>query len=177
MAFTNHNIRLDELPRLNTLSMQSLSEKYRPINLLITATIIGILLAIVTIAHFQTMIAIPAHLHDYYPFGMLVIAIVGVLMMTHGYFSDGVKCYAVREHDISFSSGLFFRKIVSQPITRIQHVEIKRGPIERAANLATLQVFSAGGIMHTFEIPGLEHQVALDLRQFLLTHKDLQKND
>ena len=65
---------------------------------------------------------------------------------------------------------------MSQPITRIQHIELKRGPIERKVGLARLQVFSAGGEMHTFEIPGLPLETAQQLRQFILQHKDMVKH-
>ena len=59
---------------------------------------------------------------------------------------------------------------------RIQHIEIERGPLERSAGLATLQVFSAGGAHHTFEIPGLTYEKAIELRQFILNHKDVSQN-
>jgi hypothetical protein len=88
-------------------------------------------------------------------------------------FADPIIQYAVREQDIHFQAGLFFRRLVSQPILRVQHIELKRGPIERKANLATLQVFSAGGVSHTFEIPGLEYHTAISLRKFIINHKDL----
>lgn len=92
------------------------------------------------------------------------------------YFADPKKKYAIREHDIHFQTGWIFQKRTSQPIMRIQHIEIERGPIERKAGLATLQVFSAGGANHTFEIPGLVHEKAIELRQFILDHKDVRED-
>jgi membrane protein YdbS with pleckstrin-like domain len=92
----------------------------------------------------------------------------------HGIFADQRVAYALREHDVGFRWGLLFRHTVIQPLSRIQHIELKRGPIERSAGLATLQVFSAGGGAHTFEIPGLPVEQAQGLRQFILQHQDLQ---
>jgi membrane protein YdbS with pleckstrin-like domain len=63
---------------------------------------------------------------------------------------------------------------VIQPLSRIQHIELKRGPLERSAGLATSHVYSAGGGAHTFEIPGLPVEQAQGLRQFILQHQDLQ---
>jgi hypothetical protein len=39
-----------------------------------------------------------------------------------------------------------------------------------------LQVFSAGGDMHTFQIPGLPVETAQQLRHFILQHKDIVKH-
>jgi membrane protein YdbS with pleckstrin-like domain len=66
-----------------------------------------------------------------------------------------------------------FRGLSCQPILRVQHVEVKRGPFDRWAGLAKLQVFSAGGEMHTFEIPGLPLERAQRIRQYILDHKDV----
>ncbi|MCO4798960.1 MAG: PH domain-containing protein [Colwelliaceae bacterium] len=101
-----------------------------------------------------------------------VLIAICLLFTIYKKLADPLKTYALREFDLSFQSGLFFRKKVTQPITRIQHIELKRGPIERKIGLATLQVFSAGGALHTFEIPGLELSKAQKIRQFILQHKD-----
>ncbi len=100
------------------------------------------------------------------------ITIFSLLFSFYKALADVRKFYALREQDISFTSGVLFKKTVSQPILRIQHVELKRGPIDRKVGLAKLQVFSAGGAMHTFEIPGLKLDDAESIRQFILSHKD-----
>ena len=105
------------------------------------------------------------------------VAVLGLIYVGYHFFADPIIKYTLREQDLHFQSGLFFRRIVSQPILRIQHIELKRGPIERKANLATLQVFSAGGTSHTFEIPGLSYQKAVSLRQFIIDHKDLSVDE
>lgn len=86
--------------------------------------------------------------------------------------SDPIKAYALREHDISFKTGLIFRRLVTQPIVRIQHVELKQGPLERRYNIAALVAFSAGGASHTFEIPGLDLVEAEQMRQYILSHRE-----
>ena len=88
------------------------------------------------------------------------------------FFADPLIKYALREQDLSLQSGLVFRSLSCQPILRVQHVELKRGPIDRKVGLAKLQVFSAGGALHTFEIPGLPIEDAESIRQFIISHKD-----
>ncbi len=100
------------------------------------------------------------------------ITIFSLLFSFYKALADVRKFYALRDQDISFTSGVVFKKTVSQPILRIQHVELKRGPIDRKIGLAKLQVFSAGGAMHTFEILGLKLDDAESIRQYILSHKD-----
>ncbi|QDP03078.1 PH domain-containing protein [Thalassotalea sp. PS06] len=100
-----------------------------------------------------------------------ILSVMFLLSFVYQWFAEPMKAYALREQDLSYKSGLFFRKVITQPIARIQHVELKRGPLDRRFELAKLQVFSAGGAMHTFEIPGLELKNAQSIRQFILSHK------
>jgi len=81
--------------------------------------------------------------------------------------------FALREHDISLYCGVFFKRTIIQPYTRLQHIEIKRGPLERHKQLATLALFSAGGANHALELKGLLEVDAEKIKQFILKHKDL----
>ncbi len=76
--------------------------------------------------------------------------------------------YGVREHDIALRSGLFWRRELIQPISRIQHIELEPGPIEKRVGLATLSLFSAGSAGATFTIPGLPLARAARVRRFVL---------
>ena len=103
---------------------------------------------------------------------LMGVAILASVSLIYVFFADKKKSYALRELDLHYTSGLIFRKTVSQPILRVQHVELKRGPVDRKTGLAKLQVFSAGGALHTFEIPGLPVADAEAIRQFIISHKD-----
>ena len=60
--------------------------------------------------------------------------------------------YQLREHDLTLRSGVINHHVESLPFTRVQHVNVNRGPLERAFGLATLEVSSAGP---NITIPGL----------------------
>ena len=64
--------------------------------------------------------------------------------------------------------GVVFRHLVSVPRARVQHTDIERGPIERRFGLATLVVHTAGHDDSEIRLEGLEHGVALALRDRLL---------
>jgi len=131
---------------------------------------------VTAIVSYQTLFELTSHARDLWLYITWFIGFAGLLSTLYSAKADVNKFYSVREQDISYCSGLFFKKTVTQPITRIQHVELKRGPIDRKIGLAKLQVFSAGGALHTFEIPGLLVTEAETLRQFILSHKDSQQH-
>jgi len=175
-TFSNLRVPIDQLPTILQLEKQSLSEKYAPLNRLLNLGFTLVVCVIGLALYFQPFVDLPKGLLNFLPFVIWAAAILGLLLTWLSHARDQVKSYTLRELDLHYTSGLFFRKVVSQPITRIQHIELKRGPIERKAGLATLQVFSAGGAMHTFEIPGLPIDTAQQLRQFILQHKDVVKH-
>ena len=175
-SFTNPNVPISQLPAILNLDKQSLSEKYAPLNRLLNLGFTLLVCVIGITVFFQPFVNLPKVLLTSLPFIIWAVAILGFLFTWLSHTRDQAKSYTLRELDLHYASGLFFRKVVSQPITRIQHIELKRGPIERKAGLATLQVFSAGGEMHTFQIPGLPVDTAQQLRQFILQHKDVVKH-
>ncbi|MCH7230031.1 PH domain-containing protein [Glycomyces sp. L485] len=74
--------------------------------------------------------------------------------------------FAEREKDLLVKHGLLFRELSIVPYGRIQLVDLKAGPIERAFSLTTVQIRTAalGAIT---EIPGLHPQAAQGLRDRL----------
>lgn len=64
--------------------------------------------------------------------------------------------------------GILFREEKTIPISRLQHVDLRRGPIERMFSLATLVVFTAGTEGATFRVPGLSVARAQEMRDRIL---------
>ncbi len=52
--------------------------------------------------------------------------------------------YQVREHDLSYRNGLLVKRVQTVPFVRVQHAQMRQGPIERLFGLATLGINSAG---------------------------------
>jgi hypothetical protein len=65
-------------------------------------------------------------------------------------------------------SGVLFRVIQLLPLSRLQHVDLHRGPIERWLGLASLALHTAGTIQSTIVIPGLDAAEAARLRDQLV---------
>ena len=171
--YHNAPVTTAQLPDLWTLETEALSPRYRWLNMLIVAGIGCGLLALLSIVRYQTLLSLPANLLATYPFVATAVAVGTVWALTYHFLADPCIRFALREQDLVLHKGLIFKSIGCQPVLRIQHIELKRGPLERLAGLARLQVFSAGGAVHTFEIPGLPVVQAQKLRQFILSHKEL----
>ena len=76
--------------------------------------------------------------------------------------------YAVREHDVLLRKGWLFRQIHVVPINRIQHCVIKKGPLERRYQLASLQLFTAATSFTDIKIGGLTEEQAERLKEWVL---------
>ncbi|GAB3228044.1 PH domain-containing protein [Glycomyces halotolerans] len=74
--------------------------------------------------------------------------------------------FAERDKDLLVKHGLMFRELSIVPYGRIQLVDLKAGPIERAFGLTTVQIRTAA-LGAVTEIPGLHPDVAQGLRDRL----------
>ena len=80
-----------------------------------------------------------------------------------------LRMYSVRDKDISYKSGLFFRTLTTVPFSRIQHVEIDEGPISRVFKLASISVYTAGDSSDDLIIKGIKREKALQIKEFIST--------
>jgi membrane protein YdbS with pleckstrin-like domain len=72
------------------------------------------------------------------------------------------------ETGLHLRRGRLFRKEVLVPRSRVQHLDIERGPIERRYGVATLVVHTAGTRQHALRLAGLEDADAVALRDALV---------
>ena len=73
---------------------------------------------------------------------------------------------------VLYETGLFWREQTIQPLRRIQHIELTRGPVDKRYGLAKLRLFSSGNDSDTFVIPALPLAQAEQLREFVLTSRE-----
>lgn len=68
--------------------------------------------------------------------------------------------YLVDEHGLRIRRGVFWRKVIWIPITRVQHIDYSQGPVQRSFDLATLTVHTAGTAGASISLAGLELEIA-----------------
>ncbi len=71
--------------------------------------------------------------------------------------------YLVDEGGLRIRRGVFWRKVIWIPISRVQHTDVSQGPVERSFGLATLTVHTAGTAGASISLAGLEHGFATRL--------------
>lgn len=76
--------------------------------------------------------------------------------------------YKVDEQGIEIRKGVFWRKVINVPRSRVQHTDVSQGPLERHYGLGTLIIYTAGTDHAKVDLSGLDHGTALRIRDHLL---------
>jgi membrane protein YdbS with pleckstrin-like domain len=161
--FQNPEIDLASLPGVEQLEWQSLHPAFKRR----LRVHIGITVLIIAIAF-----AIPFFIPGVPIFVIAVLwlslAIVAAALLVWPAIAVPRRGYVVRDKDIVFRKGIMWRSVTAIPFNRIQHVETSSDPLDRKFDLATLQLFTAGGSGGDLKIDGLGKDVAEQLRAFIL---------
>ncbi len=72
------------------------------------------------------------------------------------------------EQSLEIRRGVFWKHRISIPLGRVQHADVSQGPLQRMWNLATLTVHTAGTLVPSISLEGLEHSVATAIRDRLV---------
>ncbi len=76
--------------------------------------------------------------------------------------------YLVDEHGIEIRKGVYWRAVINVPRSRVQHIDVSQGPLDRRYGLGTLVLYTAGTDHARVALDGLEHGLALGIREHLL---------
>ncbi len=76
--------------------------------------------------------------------------------------------YRVDAQGLEIHRGVVWRAVTTVPRSRVQHIDVTQGPVERRFGLGTLVVYTAGTEHSRVDLPGLAHETATRLRADLL---------
>lgn len=176
--FENPEIGIDALPKVDAVTWRGLDDKFVRRKLADAAITIMIIVGGVTAVQIFSSIR-AADLTTKPSFGWLwtVAALLAILLLTWPPISVPKMGYAVRDKDILFKSGVFWRTITAIPLNRVQHVEKSSTPLDRRFRLASVKIFTAGGAGGDLTIHGLPAKVAEKLRTYILERvgSDIEK--
>lgn len=165
MAFVNLQIRITDLPNADELVMEPMAAAYER-EVKVQQLIIWLPLLIVSLIPFVLAQSVFLLL---IPVVMLLLAtIISNLVIK----KSRVKGVALREFDMAYRSGLFWRKEVIVAFNRVQHVEVSSGPLQRKFGLASVKLFTAGGSSVDLRIDGLTAERAEQIRAFITAKID-----
>lgn len=172
--FSNLPLDTTSLPALQDLPLQPLAPAHKWLNLGISLLCCLPSLVFCVIAQYQLWFS-AEEIYPPLPWISLSLPLLLTFLPLWRFAADRRKAYALRQQDLSLRSGLLIHRLVVQPILRVQHVELKRGPLERRFDLATLKLFNATGSLAII-LPGLPVEQAAGMRQFIIDHGDLSTN-
>lgn len=158
VPFTNEPIVVDDLPRLGQEAFVSVDPRF------VWGQLVGLAGAAVVVAAIAAFIVLQSD-GVWWPAvvgGGIVVAIIAISVAAS--FEARRLAYQVREHDLSLRGGVIRHRVETIPFSRIQHVSVGRGVIERSLGLATLQVNSAGP---DIAVPGLSVADAERIKQIV----------
>jgi uncharacterized protein len=81
--------------------------------------------------------------------------------------------FRLGEGFFEFRSGIFWKSSVMIPLSRIQHIDLLRGPLEQRYGLASLVLHTAGTSQASQTVPGLEVGEAVRIRQRIAAAADI----
>lgn len=82
--------------------------------------------------------------------------------------------YAIDENEIDLKRGVIFKTRTLIPLSRVQHVDTRQGPLLRSYDLASVTISTAAT---THEIPALDSLIADRVRQQISTYARLAEED
>lgn len=160
MAFLNLQVSMTDLPSADELVMEPMAVAYerevRAQQLIIWLPLLIVSFVPFLIAQIIFLLLIPVIM-------LLLATIISRLVIK----KSQIKGVAVREFDIAYRSGLFWRKTVIVALNRVQHVEVSSGPLQRKFGLASIKLFTAGGSAVDLRIDGLSTERAEQIRTFV----------
>jgi membrane protein YdbS with pleckstrin-like domain len=167
-SFSNEPIPTDHLPRLADDAFVPVDSRYLRVSLT------GVALATTVVATATVMLTAQAS-QKVMPLliGGSVLLLLGLVAVVR-VLEVRRLAYQLREHDLSLRSGVITHRVESLPFSRIQHVNVRRGPIERSLGLATLQVSTAGP---DISIPGLSQADAERIKLLVTERADVVDNE
>ena len=165
MIFENVQVDIEQLPTVEAVNYQKLAPAYLKVSF-ISSLIFYALLLIGMLLFFKfSKLAKYEMLVYILPALWLLLTGSGLCLVVLAY---RIKAYALREKDIIYRKGVIIRSVTTIPFNRVQHCEIKQGPIERYFGLKTLALFTAGGQASDLKIPGLMPSDAERLKAYII---------
>lgn len=78
--------------------------------------------------------------------------------------------YQISHDRLRVVRGIMWHSDTIVPFGRVQHIDVNQGPIERALGIATMTLHTAGSHNASVRLPGLGHELAIQMREEIRAH-------
>lgn len=162
---TNDQLAIDDLPSLEDIDWVEMDR-----NLIVRDMLRNCVIAIFNLVLIVVLgiVFLTLNTAIYQFIGIVGICIgifVIVLLVSWPRLEFPHRGYALREMDIAQKHGLVTRYVATAPFSRVQHVAVSQGILDRMLSLATLQIYTAGGVS---SIKGFHVDNAHAIREHIL---------
>lgn len=146
-------INTETTDRIDDLSYEPVSPKYRSVQTA-SAAISYALLSALALFLLLSDISWPCIVAE-----TVIVSsfIINLLILRKAYQFKG---YALREHDITYRSGVIFPKITTIPFSKIQQVSISHNPVSKFFGLCAIDVVNGAQGLSSLVIQGLTKEKA-----------------
>src|SRR5438128_8412961 len=126
MDFTNHQITLSDLPKMEEASLHPLEPSYLTTQRIAIA-ITTLLIIVAAVLFYFLVEEVKESTWFYIVFGALMLLMV--IVYIGNLVSFKMKGYAIREKDVMYRTGWIVQRTRIVPLNRVQHVSVQSGPI------------------------------------------------
>lgn len=141
------------------MSMESLNPRIRTVWLIVAFVIAAILSAVTGAAPTEEYV-------DFHVAPLVFVALLALLGV-YQFLRYRNWGYEVQDDAVYIEHGVLIHVKKVVPFVRIQHIDSRRGPVERASGLASLVIYTAGSRGADVTVPGLTPERADELREEL----------
>jgi len=119
------------------------------------------------------VILLLADMETWFRIGLSNVALILVIMLCwFAHYWPAIdyryRSYRLNTHCIEIKKGILWRKVLNVPRTRLQHIDVNSGPIERKYGLAHLIIHTAGTVGASVMLEGLDQETAVQIRDYLV---------
>ncbi len=98
----------------------------------------------------------------------LLLALFLIIRLPAARFN--ARGYQISRDRLRVVRGIMFHSDTIVPFGRVQHIDVDQGPIERALDIATMTLHTAGNHNASVSLPGLGHELAVQMREEIRAH-------
>ncbi|MGY8939091.1 MAG: PH domain-containing protein [Flavobacteriales bacterium] len=162
------NNAVTSYPEITQTDFKSINKRYFKVIVIQTTLIFTVLFIAIIFMNYKDLF----EWSEYSVWLYVMLSVVFMLILFLKIIGFKKRKYAVREKDISYKKGVFFRSLTTVPFNRIQHIEIDQGPVARYFGLVALSVFTAGDSSDDLKVSGLLKKDAVQIKEFISTKID-----
>ena len=103
--------------------------------------------------------------------GAIVIVLLFASAFAWPVWEYNCTSWRLNETGLEIHHGVFWQHRISVPVARVQHADVSQGPLQRRFELGKLTVHTAGTQNASVELNGIAHDVAVDLRNRIVSQR------